>query len=186
MRRGIGRMSNLIADILDLAKLETGRALDIAGASFAPLLRAVVQDHQLAAEQKHLALELRMDLDDALVECDAAQIRRALDNLIGNAIKYTPAGGRVDIDAERLGAEIVIKVADTGVSISAQDAPRVFERFYRAQDASGLAIEGTGLGLAIVRAIAEQHGGSVSIESELGRGSVFSLRLPLSQRAGAS
>jgi signal transduction histidine kinase len=181
MRRGIARMNQLIADILDLAKLETGRALDIAPVAVAPLLRAVMRDNRPAADQKQLIFEPQLTPSDVVVECDATQLRRALDNLIDNAIKYTPSGGRIDVVAEHTPTDVIIKVADTGSGIPACDTPRLFERFYRVRDASHLASEGTGLGLAIVKAIVEQHGGAVWAESELGRGSVFGLSVPLSR-----
>jgi signal transduction histidine kinase len=179
MRHGISRMNNLIADILDLAKLETGRALDIAPVTVASLVDAALHDNQPAADQKQLAFELRSSLDDVVVECDAAQLRRALDNLVDNAIKYTPNGGRIDLVAERTATDVIIKVADTGPGISLHDTPHLFERFYRVRDAAHQKIEGSGLGLAIVKAIVEQHGGSVWVESELGRGSIFSMSMPL-------
>lgn len=157
MRGGIERMIYLIADILDLAKLETGRALVIEPIKIAPLLRMLVQDHRLAADQKQLTLDLQVELGDLAIECDAAQLRRALDNLISNAIKYTPIGGRVTLIARYTPADMIIKVIDTG-SGSTHDLPHLFERFYRIHDADHLEIEGTGLGLAIVKAIVEQHG----------------------------
>jgi signal transduction histidine kinase len=179
MRGGVSRMNNLITDILDLAKLETGRALDIAPVPVASLVDAALQDNQPAANQKQLAFELRSTLADVVVECDATQVRRALDNLVDNAIKYTPNGGRIDVVAEHTATDVIIKVADTGPGIPLHDAPHLFERFYRVRDAAHQRVEGTGLGLAIVKAIVEQHGGSVWVESELGRGSVFSMSMPL-------
>ena len=181
MRGGIERMIHLIADILDLAKLETGRALVIEPIMIAPLLRMLVQDHRLAADQKQLTLDLQVELGDLAIECDAAQLRRALDNLISNAIKYTPIGGRVTLIARYTPADMIIKVIDTGIGIPTHDLPHLFERFYRIRDADHLEIEGTGLGLAIVKAIVEQHGGQVWAESQLGAGSIFSLRMPLSR-----
>jgi signal transduction histidine kinase len=178
MRHGVRRMSQLIADILDLAKLETGRSLRAETLSATPLLMAVVRDHQLAAEQKGIHLELITVGSDAAISADAAQLRRALDNLIDNAIKYTPPSGRVTIHTAVAG-DLLIQVTDTGSGISADDLPHLFEHFYRAPQAGGAAAEGTGLGLAIAKKIIEQHRGSVWAESEMGRGSTFSVRLPL-------
>src|SRR5262245_24690854 len=181
MRRGITHMNRLIADVLDLAKLETGRALDITPVAVAPLLRAAIRDNRPVADQKRLTFELQLEPSDVIVECDAAQLRRALDNLIDNAIKYTPSGGRVDVVAERTATDMIIKVADTGPGIPVRDAPHLFERFYRIRDADHLASEGTGLGLAIVKAIVKQHGGAVWVESEVGHGSIFSMSVPLNR-----
>jgi signal transduction histidine kinase len=147
----------------------------------APLLRAAMRDNQPVADQKQLTFELQLDPSDVVVECDAGQLRRALDNLIDNAIKYTPNGGRIDVVAEHTATDVIIKVADTGPGIPVRDAPHLFERFYRVRDANHLEIEGSGLGLAIVKAIVEQHGGAVWVESELGRGSVFSMSVPLNR-----
>lgn len=184
MRQGTGRMQRLIVDFLDLAKLETGRALEIAAVAIGPLLAAAVQDQQLAADRKELAIELQADLAALLVACDAAQLRRALDNVIGNAVKYTPPGGRVRVVAATTASHLHIQVIDTGLGIPADDLPHLFDRFYRVRSASHQAIEGTGLGLAIVKTIVEQHGGAVWAESEPGRGSTFSLQLPLGQAVG--
>lgn len=181
MKRGISRMHQLIADFLDLARLETGRALNVRPVVFADLLDGVLRDHQLAAGQKELGLSAQSQLEDGIVECDPGLIARALDNLVGNAIKYTPAGGRVSLVARQAGATVTITVADTGLGIPAADVPRLFEPFYRVRAASHAPFEGTGLGLTIVKAIVEQHGGSILVESTEGQGSRFHLSLPLSQ-----
>jgi signal transduction histidine kinase len=99
-------------------------------------------------------------------------------NLIENAVKYTPAGGRVEVIGGFEGSEIVIRIADTGIGIPEGNLSRIFERFYRVDKARSKATGGTGLGLSIVRHVAQNHGGRVSVESTPGEGSVFTVRLP--------
>jgi signal transduction histidine kinase len=115
------------------------------------------------------------------MEADATQFQRALSNLISNAIKYTPAGGNVKIEAYESNASLIIEVADSGIGIEAQDLPYIFERFYRAQNAKRFE-KGTGLGLAIVKRIIELHNGTISASSKAGEGSRFTITLPLPQQ----
>jgi signal transduction histidine kinase len=100
-------------------------------------------------------------------------------NLIDNAVRYTPSGGRVDVSVSAEGGQVVLQVADTGMGIPQRDLSRVFERFYRVDRARSRETGGTGLGLAIVRHVAENHGGEVTVRSELSAGSTFVVRLPV-------
>jgi signal transduction histidine kinase len=108
-----------------------------------------------------------------------ADLGVATHNLLDNAIRYTPAGGRVEVGVAVAGRQAVLTVRDTGVGIPSRDLERVFERFYRVDSARSRVTGGTGLGLSIVRHVAETHGGSVAVESELGAGSTFTLELPV-------
>jgi two-component system phosphate regulon sensor histidine kinase PhoR len=112
-----------------------------------------------------------------LVSADEARVEQVLVNLIHNAIKFTPPGGRIDVTAKVGGDMLVVSVSDTGVGISADDLPRVFERFYKADRARGGG--GTGLGLAIAKHVVEAHGGQIWVESVEGRGATFSFSIPL-------
>jgi signal transduction histidine kinase len=103
----------------------------------------------------------------------------AVRNLLDNAIRYTPSGGKIGAELEKVGDEAVLRISDTGEGIPTRDIERVFERFYRVDSARSRATGGTGLGLAIVKHVVEGHRGSVTVESELGAGSVFTVRLPL-------
>ncbi|OQY31331.1 MAG: hypothetical protein B6243_08625 [Anaerolineaceae bacterium 4572_5.2] len=138
-------------------------------------------------------IALRIELDDAVdkIICDPRRIQQALNNLIGNAVKYTPAGGEIIIKtaanvkhsplpgagAETEKAGVTVSVQDKGYGIKAEYLPHVFERFYRVQTEQTKNIEGTGLGLAIIKSIVEQHGGEIWVESEVGTGSTFSFTL---------
>ena len=108
-------------------------------------------------------------------------IRQVIANLVDNAIKYTPAGGTVIIDAHQERGKQYLSVKDTGLGIAPTDQARLFERFYRARRQETLSIKGTGLGLAIVKSIVQQHGGEVAVESRLGEGSTFTIQFPIHQ-----
>jgi len=110
---------------------------------------------------------------------DRQSLSQMVDNLLDNAVKYTPAGGRVDVQLTAVAEQICLQVADTGIGIDNLAQQRIFERFYRVDKARSRDLGGTGLGLSIVKNIAEQHGGSVQLESELGAGSTFTVVLPL-------
>jgi two-component system sensor histidine kinase BaeS len=140
------------------------------------LLARVLDRYRPAADARGITLETSPV--DAAVSGDAGRLEQALSNLVSNALRFTPPGGTVRVDARREGTDVVLAVRDTGPGLSPQQQTRVFERFYKT-DASRSA-EGTGLGLSIVRAIVEAHGGAVSVESAEGQGSTFVLRLPVS------
>ncbi len=172
------RLSMLIQDLLRLAKIESEPeafqiehcdALDVASTAF--------QDHQTVAETRQI--DLSMDTPDGPlgVLADADGLRTILNNLLTNAINYTLAGGRVCLVVRRDGERVLFEVSDTGVGIAKEHQSRVFERFYRVDKARTRSVGGTGLGLAIVRHLVEVMQGEISLESELGRGSTFRVRL---------
>jgi len=125
-------------------------------------------------------VDLSADLDAVMVLGSRKDLRLAVRNLIENAIAYTPVGGSVSISTRQTEGEAVITVADTGVGIPDEDLPRIFERFYRVDDARNRETGGTGLGLAIVRHVAELHGGAVKVDSRLGDGATFQVLVPRS------
>jgi len=117
---------------------------------------------------------------------DTMQLHQLFRNLIGNAIKYTPNGGTVTLNTKTTDSQISIDIQDTGYGIPASDLPFIFDRFYRVRSGKVSEIEGNGLGLAIVKSVVEQHGGKISVESELGKGTCFSISLPLLSNAESS
>jgi two-component system phosphate regulon sensor histidine kinase PhoR len=131
------------------------------------------------AADKQIPIELVCP-DDLVGQLNAALVEQAVINLLDNAIKYSESGATVQISAQREETELVIRVQDHGCGIEARHLPRLFERFYRVDKARSRDLGGTGLGLAIVRHIALAHRGTVSVQSTVGIGSTFSLRLPLS------
>ncbi len=173
------RLSTLLDDLLALARIESGKweprpqpvALrDVAERVVAKLEPAI----------KSKALEVRVDVRrDVEARADPDALERIVLNLLDNAVRYTPEGGRVSIEATATGREVCLDVADTGVGIPEADLPRVFERFYRVDRTRSRQLGGTGLGLSIVRHLVEAHGGTVAAESASGQGSRFSVRLPV-------
>jgi PAS domain S-box-containing protein len=174
------RLLALVDDLLTLSRIESD-TLSIANAPFdlqAAVRGAMTVVHPIA--QAHDVC-LRLDVPDQATSLDGdqAEIERALINLLTNAVKFTPAGGTIDLSvAVRDPDTIVVEVADSGVGIPAPDLEHVFTRFHRGANAVSSVLPGTGLGLAIVTAIVERHGGAVSVESELGRGTTFTVTLP--------
>jgi len=138
-----------------------------------------VTEHQAAANTKRITLATQSSDPPICVRADDEGVRTILDNLLDNAIKYTTEGGRVTIRWRPENSMATIEVEDTGIGIAPQDQPRIFERFYRVDKARSRELGGTGLGLSIVKHLAQAFGGSVAVQSELGVGSRFSVRLPL-------
>ena len=182
-----GRMLlGMINDILDLAKIESGK-MEVRPEDFSirDVCEALVNLARPIAERKNIDLECRLDEAIPLLRQDPGKIRQVLYNLLSNAIKFTPEGGKVTIDARVEGRNVVLSVADTGIGIAEEDRDKIFEKFRQAgqpgQADSVLTREhqGTGLGLSIVRELAKLLGGDVSLESRLGQGSTFTIRIPL-------
>jgi two-component system phosphate regulon sensor histidine kinase PhoR len=178
------RLHHLILDMLMLARLESEQqAFEIVSVDVKDVANACIDDHQRAADAKQIQLSVAGDHESGdsrcLVRADREGLREILDNLVGNAIKYTPAEGAVTIDWKRNGSMARISVRDTGIGIKPKDQPRVFERFYRVDKARSRELGGTGLGLAIVKHLVQSFGGKVSVESEPGKGSTFTVELQI-------
>jgi two-component system OmpR family sensor kinase len=176
------RMSDLVNSLLTLARADEGRfdiyreAIDLE-----PLMREVYETAVILGEDAGLTLSLAA-LENGIVMGDRTRLRQLFLNLVTNAIKYTPRGGRVELSVTRRGSdEIVIVVRDTGIGIAANDLPHVFDRFWRADRVRSRASErgGFGLGLAIAHWIVQAHGGTIAVQSRLGRGSIFTVQLPI-------
>ena len=177
------RILAMLDTLMDISEAETGTMrLALARVDLDALVREVVSVYEDVAEEKRI--DLRTTIDEGLsVTGDRDRLRQVLANLVDNAIKYTPSGGRVTVSAAADGESIRIKVADTGIGIAAHDLPRIWERLYRGDHSR--AERGLGLGLSLVLAIVRAHGGTVDVRTELGRGSTFTIRLPKSVAAGA-
>ena len=176
--READRMAGLVRDLLALAQLEAPRWADSEPVDLAALARAVASSEEARAGERGLRLQVEAGAPPLLVSGRPEELRRALANLVQNAIAYTAPGGDVRISVERRGGEAAVSVADTGAGIAAEALPRVFERFYRVDRGRSRETGGTGLGLAIVKHTAEGHGGRIEVESQVGRGSRFTLLLP--------
>ena len=183
----VTRMANLVDSLLTLARADEGRFdLFREPVQLAPLVREVVETARLLGEESELTVDAPL-IEPAEVLGDLMRLRQLMLNLVTNAIKYTPRKGRVTISLVR-GEEVVsLIVEDTGIGIAAADLPFVFERFWRADRVRSRASEraGFGLGLAICQWIAQAHGGQLSVQSRLGRGSTFTVTLPLAGAPGS-
>lgn len=175
------RLLELLTEILILSRVESGQASgqDIADIPLRSLLEGIRTMIRPLAENARLKLIHPDHIPDALVRGSLDQLERVLLNLLTNAIKFTPGEGTVTLAVEQVQQEVVISVSDTGIGIHPEDVDHIFERFYRAQTSYDNAIAGTGLGLALSKALVEAHGGTISVSSEVGRGSTFVVRLPL-------
>ena len=170
---------SLINDILDLSKIEAGKMeLQPSRFSLDAALQSVVMMVRERAAGRGIELTSSVDPDTGVVDADERKIKQVVLNLLTNAVKFTPTGGRVELRAKRDGAGVVVSVADTGIGIAPADQARVFEEFTQARAGETREQEGTGLGLTLSRAFVELHGGRLSVESELGKGSTFTFTLP--------
>jgi signal transduction histidine kinase len=177
------QLDRLVGDLLDLSRLER-EFPEVAPVRVDRLIGDEVQRARGEADSKGLALEMISQSVTAMV--NQRDVAIAVANLLDNAIRHTSEGGTVTVEVTGDRDEVVVSVTDTGEGIPTRDIDRVFERFYRVDAARSRATGGTGLGLSIVRHVAESHGGSVSVESQLGVGSTFTIRLPLDQRGAAT
>jgi signal transduction histidine kinase len=178
----ITRMADLVDSLLTLARADEGRFdLHRAPVNLEPIVRDVAETATILGEDAGIAVTLPL-VEDAVVHGDAARLRQLFLNLVTNAIKYTPRGGKVEMTlSHRNNNSVAFAVRDTGMGISAADLPYVFERFWRADRVRSRASErgGFGLGLAIAQWIVQAHGGTLTVQSRLGRGSVFTVLLPM-------
>jgi signal transduction histidine kinase len=179
LREDTTRMSQLLGELLTLARADVGQQLLSREAlALGDLVGNVVPAMQPLAAQRGVQLTEAIRAP-AVVEGDQTRLSQLLLNLVDNGLRYTPAGGSVNVSVAEDGAYALLRVTDTGIGISSEHLPHVFERFYRADAARARADGGSGLGLAICQWIAEAHGGHIDVESQLGRGTTFSVRLPL-------
>jgi signal transduction histidine kinase/HAMP domain-containing protein len=182
---GVENMTGLVNNLLDLGRIEVGVGLQLDIVPVYEIIERVTGTLQMQASQKNIALGVEMDFDQSvMIEADTALLQQAMYNLIENAVKYTSQGGRVVVRALVSDDTLRFEVQDSGIGISPTDQPRLFEKFYRGVQREAREQKGSGLGLAIVRSIVEQHGGRVWLESQLGQGSTFFLKVPLRQSDG--
>jgi two-component system phosphate regulon sensor histidine kinase PhoR len=176
--RNASRMQALIDDLLALSRIETrDAALEATSVDLASLGRTLADDMAPRLAEKRIAIEVRAD-DDCLVHGDERGIEQLLSNLLENALRYTDEGGRIIFSASARQEVVEACVEDTGIGVPEADLPRIFERFYRVDKARSRAKGGTGLGLAIVKHWLQALGGTIQVESELGKGSRFRFTLP--------
>jgi two-component system phosphate regulon sensor histidine kinase PhoR len=170
----------LTDDLLKLARIEAGKLeVQFVPVQLAEVIERCTETSQLKANRKRIALEVNVPAALPVVHGDASLLRDVVQNLLDNAVQYTPEGGRVRISATAGSREAVVTVDDTGIGIPLADQERIFERFYRVDAARSREAGGTGLGLSIAKHIVEAHGGRLWVESEVGHGSKFSFSVSL-------
>ncbi len=181
LKEETGRLTRIIQDILEFSQLELSRdKVKLAPLDLNELVSQALAEYRPRIEAANLALTLELEPTRPLVLANPGQLKRALTKLLDNAVNYTPAGElrvstRVVVESKR----VDLQVGDTGRGVDPADMPHLFERFYRGQGVGSSALPGAGLGLAVVKEIAELHGGEIGVESEVGVGSTFRVRLPL-------
>lgn len=177
IRQSAHQMERLVNDLLEIKRIEAGHLSLSHGRHRAEtLMRETLELFQPIAQSRGIHLHGELPLRSVVVRCDRERMLQVFSNLIGNALKFTPEGGHIELSAYTTPGEIVFSVRDDGRGIEAEDLPHVFDRFWRAQRAKR---EGIGLGLAIAKGIVQAHGGSIRVESRLGEGSTFSFAVPL-------
>ncbi|HEX6837661.1 MAG TPA: ATP-binding protein [Polyangia bacterium] len=177
--RATDRMNRLIHDLLDVSAIDAGRLeIDRQAHCVGPLVCDALESMAPMAQEKQLTLEhvIAAEIEALSVHCDRERLVQIFSNLVGNAIKFTDAGGRITVSAEREGEAVAFSVADNGPGIAAEHVPHLFDRFWRVR---GRKRDGTGLGLWIVKGLVEAHGGRVSVDTNVGAGSRFSFTVPL-------
>ena len=174
----VDRLTQLVEELTELSRIETGKAeLKKEPIDLNKLVEEVIAQLSPQAERQQLSISREFATNLPSVLADKGRVRQVITNLVHNAIKFTPAGGRITITSRALEGSVVVHIADTGIGIPEEDLPRVFERFYKGDKAR--AGGGTGMGLAIAKHVIQAHGGTIWVRSEEGKGSTFAFSLPL-------
>ena len=191
IRTNSDRLGRLVNDLLDLSRIESGaEELHLQPVPLLPVLETGREYLATRSVQESKALRIEMEVEEPLsdVQADPQRLQQILRGLLDNAFNFTPAGGTVWIRARTQGGEVCVDVVDTGTGIPAAEQPRVFERFFRGEQALNLGVPGTGLGLSIIAHLVERHGGSIELESPgvPGKGTRFTVSLPAAPGAAGS
>jgi signal transduction histidine kinase len=178
-KKQVDYLSLLVDDLFQVSQLDAGGVpLHLEPASLSDLISDTLESFSGLAEQTHVILSGSAEPGIDPIMMDVQRMGRVLNNLVGNALGYTPPGGSVTLRAERIDDGVSVSVRDTGTGILPDDLPHIFERFYRGDKSRNRASGGSGLGLAIAKGIVEAHGGSIRVESESGKGAVFTIIMP--------
>lgn len=179
-KRAAGALS-LVEDLLTLSRMrELAAAEEVTEVNLEDLIASTIAEEEPAAQRQGVVFVREVEAQLPLIRGHAEGLQTMLRNLISNAVKYSPRGGRVRVAARAQNACVVIEVEDQGIGIAKEDIPRIFDDFYRTPLSRQLGITGTGLGLPIVKSVVAHHGGEIAVESELGRGTIFRVTLPIS------
>ncbi len=184
--RAVGRsesMLDLIDDLLRYSRLRRAAAVErLEPLELAEVVRAAADLFRAQAQEKGITLDVRAE--SAVVNGSRESLTDLVNNLVSNAVRYTPEGGRVSVGLESAGSRVQLAVADTGIGIPADELPRVFEEFFRGKEAKRTVQHGTGLGMAIIKRVVAMHGGTIGVESEVGQGTTFSVTFPSTDANG--
>jgi signal transduction histidine kinase len=174
------RLGKLVSELFELAKLDSYEtSVNNETFSIGELTQDIMQKFQLQAQKRKVQLSVNLQENIGLVMGDIAMIQRVLENLLENALRHTPSGGRVSVSMKAKADGIQVSIEDTGKGIPAQELPKIFERFYQLEKSRNNDAQGAGLGLAICRRIVELHGSKLQVASELGKGTIFSFQIPI-------
>lgn len=178
------RMHRMALDLLDLARLEAGTAdLKMSAVDVGALLRGVVEKFTPQAAKASVNFQVNVSDNLPVLTADGDRLAQVFTNLVDNALKFTPVNGQVTLSAKKVGAEMELSVADTGIGVEGEALPRLFDRFYQADSSrAGGEKHGAGLGLAIVQEIVQAHGGKIGVRSQVGHGTTFTIQLPLAPK----
>ncbi len=183
----VDRISALITDLLDISKIEAGIDEQVKVVDLTGLASEVVAELQSQADRKHQQLVYHGPGCEIPVSGNEVRLKQVIQNLVNNAIKYTPDGGQISVIAQHYEKQVLLEVEDNGLGIPPAAMPFVFDKFFRVKDADRSEIEGTGLGLAICKSIIEKYGGRIWVQSQHHQGSTFAFTLPVeSTPVGAS
>jgi signal transduction histidine kinase len=173
IRQNVQKMRTLVTDILDMAQVKSMTGLETAPVPLGAFLQECLNGFRVIAQQKNITLKFDPPAEDVQATLNRHYMARVVDNLVSNAIKYTPSAGCVTLSVQNSAAQVTIQIVDTGIGISADDLPHLFDAFYRVSHVQHEDIEGSGLGLSIVKTIVEKHGGQITVTSTPGQGSTF-------------
>lgn len=181
VQREVSRLQRLVQDLEELSRAEAGQlTLEMQPVSLPDLLATAVTRLQSQFDDKGISLTLEIAPDLPDIQADPTRLTQVLLNLLGNALQYTPAGGRVTVHARRQGRELLVSVQDSGVGLADEHLPHIFERFYRVDKSRSRAGGGSGIGLTIAKRLVEMHGGRIWASSDgVGQGSAFTFSLPI-------
>jgi signal transduction histidine kinase len=175
-------LGQLVKDLLSLSRIKAARKIPKTGVELPKIVKQVFEEQMPHVTEKNLTLEQKLPPVLPAVYGNADAIHELVGNLVANAVKYTLVGGRVELTASNTDDKVLVKVQDNGVGIPDDALPHIFEEFYRADNVRAEAVEGTGLGLSIVKQILNAHDGTISVESEQGKGTTFSFTVPVAGR----
>ncbi len=182
---GLKRMEHLIARLKDITWVDSSTPLDVVEINLSSLIGDAIDLLLELAEQREVKIRVNISPEITVIKGDGMRLAQVMDNLLSNAIKYNRQGGTIVVGARQQGDSVVVMVQDSGIGISEEDQPHVFDRFFRAPEGVRLKIEGSGLGLAISKGIVQRHGGRIWVESAPSVGSTFYFSVPLSLGSNA-